>query len=181
MSAAAAAVELTAEEAALARELTAAELAAAPAGSLPFEAWYMDDSQEDQRLPHRCSALLQRRCRCCRALQRWWHRPCWLLGLLGTRAIAAATPLTAAARATASRTPRRLSPNQPCPPEELYALGCRVWALDADAYPADPQLAAIRKARGYNYDVSGVGAPMSVDECCASVPGQGSSAATTTM
>lgn len=57
---AAEAVQLSAEEAALARELSAAELAAAPPGSLPFEAWYMDDSQEDQRLPHRCGAVQQR-------------------------------------------------------------------------------------------------------------------------
>lgn len=47
---------------------------------------------------------------------------------------------------------RRLSPNKPCPAEVLYALGCRVWALDADAFPNDPKLAAIRKARGYNYE-----------------------------
>ncbi len=37
----------------------------------------------------------------------------------------------------------------------LHALGCRVWVLDPAKYPADPQLAAIRKARGYNYDVRG--------------------------
>ena len=50
---------------------------------------------------------------------------------------------------------RRRTPNEPRPPEVLHALGCRVWVLDPAKYPADPQLAAIRKARGYNYDVRG--------------------------
>ena len=49
--------------------------------------------------------------------------------------------------------PSRLSPNEPCPPEALHALGVRYWALDAGRYEAgDPQLAAIRKARGYSYE-----------------------------
>lgn len=35
----------------------------------------------------------------------------------------------------------------------LHALGVRAWALDPDAYErGDPQLAAIRKARGYSYE-----------------------------
>lgn len=85
-------VDLTPEEQALAAELP-------PSQWNGLEAWYMDSSDEDQRLPH------------------------------------------------------RLSPNEPCPPEALYALGVRVWQLDADKYESgDPQLAAIRKARGYNYD-----------------------------
>lgn len=54
-------------------------------------------------------------------------------------------------------TPHRRTPDEPCPAEVLHALGCRVWVLDPSKYPADPQLAAIRKARGYNYDV-GAGA-----------------------
>ncbi|KAI3436869.1 hypothetical protein D9Q98_006279 [Chlorella vulgaris] len=87
----------TAEELALAAELPPNRWPLGP--DSPIEAWYMDDSDEDQRLPH------------------------------------------------------RLTPNQPCPAEALHALGVRVWALDADAYErGDPQLAAIRKVRGYSYE-----------------------------
>ncbi|PSC67478.1 aci-reductone dioxygenase [Micractinium conductrix] len=50
------------------------------------------------------------------------------------------------------RLPHRMEPNQPCPADALYALGVRAWVLDADKYPQDPQLAAIRKARGYSYE-----------------------------
>lgn len=63
-----------------------------------LEAWYMDESTEDQRLPHRCI------------------------------------------------------PNRPCSLETLRGLGVLSWRLDADAYPNDGKLAAIRKARNYSYE-----------------------------
>ncbi|KAL4426984.1 hypothetical protein ABPG77_009545 [Micractinium sp. CCAP 211/92] len=91
------AVELTAEERALAAELPPSKWGKASAS---VEAWYMDeDTESDQRLPH------------------------------------------------------RRTPNKPCPPEALHALGVRLWVLDADKYESgDPKLAAIRKARGYSYE-----------------------------
>lgn len=50
-------------------------------------------------------------------------------------------------RRTSPWRPRRRTPNEPCPPEALHALGVRLWVLDADKYEGgDPQLAAIRKA-----------------------------------
>jgi hypothetical protein len=62
-------------------------------------------------------------------------------------------PLTLACCPALPTLSSRLSPNEPCPPEALHALGVRYWALDAGRYEAgDPQLAAIRKARGYSYE-----------------------------
>ena len=48
----------------------------------------------------------------------------------------------------------RLNPNQPVPLEKLRDLGVLYWKLDADNHETDPKLAAIRKARGYSYQVS---------------------------
>lgn len=48
---------------------------------------------------------------------------------------------------------RRQVPNKPCSAAELGAVGILAWQLDGDAYPADPQLAAIRRVRGYSYEV----------------------------
>ncbi|XP_056151746.1 acireductone dioxygenase [Lampris incognitus] len=64
---------------------------------MPVEAWYMDNSDGDQRLPH------------------------------------------------------RRDPNQPVSPEELQKLGVLHWKLNADIYETDPQLAQIRKDKGYSY------------------------------
>jgi 1,2-dihydroxy-3-keto-5-methylthiopentene dioxygenase len=50
--------------------------------------------------------------------------------------------------------PRRLTPNQPCPPEKLRELGVLSWKLDPAVHDTDPQLAAIRKVRNYSYTVS---------------------------
>ena len=47
----------------------------------------------------------------------------------------------------------RLNPNQPVPLEKLRDLGVLYWKLDADNHETDPKLAAIRKARGYSYQV----------------------------
>jgi 1,2-dihydroxy-3-keto-5-methylthiopentene dioxygenase len=63
-----------------------------------IEAWYMDDGDDDQRLPH------------------------------------------------------RRTPNEPCSAATLRHLGVLCWHLDADAYPNDPKLAAIRKVRNYSYE-----------------------------
>lgn len=37
--------------------------------------------------------------------------------------------------------------------EKLRDLGVLYWSLDADNYEKDPRLAAIRKERGYSYQV----------------------------
>ena len=39
------------------------------------------------------------------------------------------------------------------PLEKLRDLGVLYWKLDADNHVTDPKLAAIRKARGYSYQV----------------------------
>lgn len=47
----------------------------------------------------------------------------------------------------------RLTPNQAVPLERLRDLGVLYWKLDADNHKTDPKLAAIRKVRGYSYQV----------------------------
>lgn len=50
------------------------------------------------------------------------------------------------------RSPRRCVPNKPCSAKTLRDLGVLYWHLDADAYPNDRKLAAIRKVRNYSYE-----------------------------
>jgi 1,2-dihydroxy-3-keto-5-methylthiopentene dioxygenase len=50
------------------------------------------------------------------------------------------------------RLPHRRTPNMPCSPSSLRELGVLCWRMDADAYPSDPKLKAIRKVRGYSYE-----------------------------
>lgn len=50
------------------------------------------------------------------------------------------------------RLPHRCLPNQPCSAAELLELGVLVWEMDADAYPSEPKLEAIKKVRGYSYE-----------------------------
>jgi 1,2-dihydroxy-3-keto-5-methylthiopentene dioxygenase len=97
-----------------------------------IEAWYMDDSDADQRAPHRlvpvsASSALQLR--------------------LKPRDTGNSTGSLLAAQIC------RLSPNQPVPLSKLAELGVLYWKLDADTHETDPKLAAIRKVRGYSYIV----------------------------
>lgn len=47
----------------------------------------------------------------------------------------------------------RHEPNQPASLSGLRDLGVLYWKLDADKYENDPKLEAIRKKRGYSYQV----------------------------
>lgn len=48
----------------------------------------------------------------------------------------------------------RRTPNEPVPVADLRRLGVLSWHLNSgDGLEDDPQLAAIRKARGYSYQV----------------------------
>ena len=128
---------------------------------------YMDDSDADQRKPHRCGGQWPARglaCTCCalmHATRALGNHCCTMLHCTMLRRLPRhASPPARPRLVTHPSTPphtRRRTPNEPCPPEVLHALGCRVWVLDPSKYPADPQLAAIRKARGYNYDVRHAG------------------------
>ena len=125
----------------------------------------MDDSSEDQRLPHRWAAGGSVAAAAARgvevlgpavstALPCFLRAPCHSVeALLPTSPSCGPPTCSALLPYTPARPPRRLDPNQPCPAAVLHSLGVRVWALDADAYAdGDPRLAAIRKARGYSYE-----------------------------
>ncbi len=47
----------------------------------------------------------------------------------------------------------RRNPNEPVSLAKLRQLGVVSWNLDADNHKTDPKLAAIRKVRGYTYEV----------------------------
>lgn len=50
-------------------------------------------------------------------------------------------------------TNHRRTPNEPVSLAKLRELGVLSWHLDADNHKTDPKLAAIRKVRGYTYEV----------------------------
>lgn len=110
-----------------------------------IEAWYMDDSTEDQRLPHRYAD------QACTAQQPPPHassacrHPCYSAPVLHL-----CSSLTCMPFATC-----RQDPNKPALPAALAELGVLYWKLDADNHETDPRLAAIRKIRNYNYVVRG--------------------------
>jgi 1,2-dihydroxy-3-keto-5-methylthiopentene dioxygenase len=89
-----------------------------------------DDTETDQRAPHRCACPAARR----------------------PAAAARRPPPPPAAHPARPRPPRRRSPNAPCSGAALRALGVLCWRMDADAYPGDAKLAAIRAVRGYTYE-----------------------------
>jgi hypothetical protein len=103
-----------------------------------LDAWYMDDSKEDQRLPHRFVAVPQQARASVRA---------------SLSSHAASTGLALAVRPL----PCRQAPNKPCPLAKLRELGVLYWRLDADSHESDPRLAAIRRVRNYSYTVGGWG------------------------
>ena len=47
----------------------------------------------------------------------------------------------------------RKDKDEPVSLKKLRDLGVLYWKLDADAHETDPKLAAIRKERGYSYQV----------------------------
>jgi hypothetical protein len=49
------------------------------------------------------------------------------------------------------RCDHKCSPNEPATKQQLEALGVLQWRLDADKYECDPELEAIKQARGYTY------------------------------
>ena len=49
--------------------------------------------------------------------------------------------------------------------EKLRDLGVLYWRLDADNYEKDPRLAAIRKERGYSYQVDSRLSDMKMQQC----------------
>lgn len=97
---------------------------------MELDAYYMDTSSEDQRLPHRCGgAVAGCRGRCgdsaAHAAEcRFWSFPAC-----------------------------RLEPNVPTSPQALRCLGVLSWAFEPDTEAGAEKLAAIRKVRGYSYEV----------------------------
>lgn len=114
-----------------------------PPESASIEAWYMDESTDDQRLPHRWALGLT-------------HRLAHRVAVCGRRA--RKLPLGRQAARHGHRLPppphpRRQQPNKPCSLAVLRALGVLYWKLDADAWENDPRLAAIRKVMNYSFMV----------------------------
>jgi len=96
-----------------------------------LDAWYMDSSSADQRLPHRC-----------------W-KSCIALSLH----FLSNTDASLTGRLCCLWPARRRTPNVPVSAAALRELGVLYWRLDADAHATDPRLRAIREVRGYSYEV----------------------------
>ncbi len=96
-----------------------------------LDAWYMDSSSADQRLPHRC----------------WKSCVAFPLHFLSN------TAASLTGRLCCLWPARRRTPNAPVSAAALRELGVLYWRLDADAHATDPRLRAIREVRGYSYEV----------------------------
>jgi hypothetical protein len=106
-----------------------------------------DDTETDQRQPHRCVRV------CCAVFV---AAP--TLGVFPSAARPQQNPHhpppspPSNHQTTATKT-RSRTPNEPCTLAALRELGVLSWRLDADAHETDPKLAAIRKVRGYSWVV----------------------------
>ncbi len=102
------------------------------------DAWYMDESTEDQRLPHRC-------CNPSDDAMRAWQLQRKNKHLYSVASFAASI------WSDIEMDPcNRLEPNETVSLEHLQKLGVVYWKVDGEE---DPKLQAIRDARGYSYKV----------------------------
>jgi hypothetical protein len=126
-----------------------------------LEAWRMDDSDADQRCEHRHALALHHAGN--------YQRSHGISDCLVTFASSAGRSMSATEvkafggaiglnrgqpQASCDACCDRRTPNEPVSVADLRRLGVLSWHLNSsDGLEDDPQLAAIRKARGYSYQV----------------------------